>query len=406
MRFHTFVLRELFARPGPMLTSVLIILLGVGALVAIQTLSTYSELAVARELDSLGANVLILPRGVTVQDYYAADMQDEVLPEEYVMRLTLSTVQGVDNLSPKLTVSVPFGGRQATLTGILPKSEFQAKAAWAGAGIFARPLGCGAAAQVPVNSQPSDPRVLARKRVIDNLGDHEVLLGADMAGRHRLKEGDTIQLLGHDFAVLAILPTTGTVDDGRIFAHLHTVQELAGRGPVVNAIEVVGCCKQIAAGLVDNLRDLLPDAKVVTIAQVVQTQQTVNQMMSRLAIGLLGILMIVGSVSMASAMYSNVNERRREIGTMMALGATPGFVLRVFLGKAVLLGLVGGLIGAVLGTLVAVSFGPHLVNTVVQPLPWLIAAGTGTALLMTAAATYLPARRAARLDPCFCLREV
>ena len=242
--------------------------------------------------------------------------------------------------------------------------------------------------------------------MINDLGNNETLVGADVASLHGLKEGDTIQLLGKDFRVLAVLPATGTVDDGRIFAHLHTVQQLAGRGPVVNAIEVVGCCKQIAAGLVDNLRDLLPDAKIVTIAQVVQTQQTVNQMMSRLAVGLLGILAIVGGVSTASTMYSNVHERRREIGTMMALGATPGFVLRVFLGKAILLGLLGGLIGAVLGTMVAVIFGPHLVNTVVRPLPWLIAAGSGIALLMTVSATYLPARRAARLDPCFCLREV
>ena len=137
-----------------MLASVLIILLGVGTLVAIQTLSTFSELAVARELDALGANVLILPPGVSVQNYYAADMQEEVLPEEYVTRLTLSSVQGVDNLSPRLTVRVPFGGRQATLTGILPKSEFQAKAAWAGVGIFNRPLGCGTTAQVPIDSRP------------------------------------------------------------------------------------------------------------------------------------------------------------------------------------------------------------------------------------------------------------
>jgi len=60
--------------------------------------------AVERELDTLGANVLILPKAVTLQDYYSADLHDEVIPEEYVLRLTMSDIEGVDNLSPKLCV--------------------------------------------------------------------------------------------------------------------------------------------------------------------------------------------------------------------------------------------------------------------------------------------------------------
>ena len=45
-----------------------------------------------------------------------------------------------------------------------------------------------------------------------------------------------------------MLPQTGTVDDSRAFTHLHTVQQMAGKGAVVNAIEVVGCCQQISRG--------------------------------------------------------------------------------------------------------------------------------------------------------------
>lgn len=63
-------------------------------------------LTVARELDSLGSNVLVLPKSVSLQDSYAADMHDEVIPEEYVMRLTMSDLQGVDNLSPKLCLPI------------------------------------------------------------------------------------------------------------------------------------------------------------------------------------------------------------------------------------------------------------------------------------------------------------
>jgi putative ABC transport system permease protein len=404
MRLRTLIARELAERPVPVAACALVILLGVAALVAAWGLAAAAERAVARELDALGANVLILPRGVSLQDYYAADLHGEVLPEEYVTRLALSGVQGVDNLSPKLCVPAALAGRTVALTGILPRSEFQAKAAWQGAGIFARPAGCGAV-DVP-GGDAHDPAALARKRVIETLGEAEALVGADVAGRTCLKEGDSVELLGERFAVLAVLPPTGTVDDSRVFAHLHTVQRLAGRGEVVNVIEVVGCCKQIAGGLVERLTELLPEAKVVTITQVVRTQVAVNRLLGRLTLGLLAGLVVVGGVSVAAAMHGNVRERRREIGTFVALGATPGLVLRLFLGKAAALGLAGGLGGSLLGSALAVYLGPQLAGGPVWPPVLPAAYATALAVAVVLGATYLPARRASRLDPCSCLREV
>ena len=144
MKMRTLVLREIFERKSQLLTSFLAILLGITVIVSIKNISYYSEKAVAREMDSLGANVLVLPKSATLQDYYSADMQGETIPEEYVTQLAMSDLQGLDNISPKLSVPVELQGRTFTLTGILPKSEFQAKAAWQGAGIFSRPVGCGA----------------------------------------------------------------------------------------------------------------------------------------------------------------------------------------------------------------------------------------------------------------------
>lgn len=404
MRLWTLIRKELWERPVPMLTCLVAIVLGVTALVAIRTVTVFSEHAVARELDALGANVLILPKGVSLQDYYAADLHGEVLPEEYVQRITLSKLEGVDNLSPKLCVPATLGDRQVTLTGILPRSEFQAKAAWGGAGVFARPIGCGAHADLP--SQPADPKSLARKRVIETLGETEALVGADCAVRHGLKEGDTFTLLGESFTVLAVLPTTGTVDDSRVFAHLHTVQRISGKGEVVNVIEIVGCCKQIAAGLVDGLNSLLPEAKVVTIAQVVKTQQNVNKLMERLSLVFLAVLLAVGGAAMFSTLYANVSERKKEIGTLMALGATPSLVLRLIVGKAVVLGLAGGVLGFALGSISALWLGPQLANVAVRPLPWLGGLALLSALAVTLLASLLPAWRAARLDPCVCFKEV
>ncbi|NUN98348.1 MAG: FtsX-like permease family protein [Candidatus Omnitrophica bacterium] len=404
MTLRTLVLRELFERKNQLITSLMAILLGITVIVSIKNISYFSEKAVARELDALGANVLILPKSVTLQDYYSADMQSELLPEEYVTRIAMSSIEGVDNLSPKLSAPIELGGRKFLLTGILPLSEFQAKAAWAGAGVFNRPLGCGADV-LGVGAEIAD-QSLVRKRVIQDLAPDDALVGADVASSLDLKEGDCIEVMGAKFKVLATLPQTGTVDDSRVFAHLHTVQDLTGKGPNINAIEIIGCCQQISAGMVQKLNALLPDAKVVTIAQIVDTQVKTNQMMARLSSVFIVIIILVGGASIANYMYANVYERRKEIGTLMALGAGSRVVLSIFLTKAMILGLVGGVGGFVLGTILAVGMGPRIAGIPVLPMPtllfWAIAISCGIAL----AASYFPARRAAKLDPCASLQEV
>ncbi len=406
MRMRTLVWREIFERKSQLLTSFLAILLGITVIVSIKNITFYSEGAVAREMDDLGANVLVLPKSATLQDYYAADMLADVIPEEYVTQLAMSDLQGLDNVSPKLSVPVEVRGKKYTLTGILPKSEFQAKAAWRAAGIFSRPIGCGAVAGVPGAGEPDDKKSLVRKRVIENLENNEILVGADVAAALSSKEGDSVDLLGQPFNVTAVLPQTGTVDDSRIFAHLHTVQDLSGKGPVINAIEVVGCCQEISNGLVEKINRLLPEAKVVTVTQIVESQLKMNQLMSRLSTIFLVIIVLVGGASIANYMYANVFERRREIGTLMALGADSLLILRIFLFKALLLGIVGGIGGYLLGTVLAVTLGPRLAGVAVRPMPllalWAVAISSGLAL----AASYFPARRAARLDPCATLQEV
>jgi len=405
MNMKTLVWRELFERKSQMLTIFLGILLGITTIVAIKSITFYSEKAVARELDTLGANVLILPKTATLQDYYSADMHNEFIPEDYVLRLTMSNIEGVDNMSPKLCVPVELADRKYTLTGILPKSEFTAKAAWAGAGIFSRPIGCGT---IDLGHEPKeeDKHSLVRKRVIEDLGPNETLLGHDAAATLKLRDGDKLQLLNEEFSVIAVLPETGTVDDSRIFAHLHTVQRLSGHEAVVNCIEVVGCCKEISAGLVGKVNDLLPEAKVVTVTQVVATQSKINSMMEKLSLIFLAIIVVVGGAGVANYMYANVHDRRREIGTLMALGASSSLILRLFLTKAFLLGAAGGLAGFGIGTVVAVTLGPQLAGVPVFPLPILAVWAVLASVFIAIAASFFPAWRAAHLDPCSTFQEV
>ena len=120
MNWNTLVIRELLQRKNKLITSGLAIVLGIAVIVTINTVTTYSEKAISKELDALGANILILPQNATLVDYYSADLQAGEIPEEYVTLLTTSNLEGLDNLSPKLSVPVNVRDKQVTLTGILP----------------------------------------------------------------------------------------------------------------------------------------------------------------------------------------------------------------------------------------------------------------------------------------------
>ncbi len=403
MSFTTLVWKEIRERPTAMLTGLLTIMLGVTALVAIRNVAFFTEKAVAQELESLGANVLVLPQGVTLQDYYSADLHGQTMPEQLVHQLSFSRLEGVEGLAPKLCVPARLNDRTVIVTGILPQSEFQAKAAWQSASLFSPHQGCKKARCAP--DDESAATSFATRRTARELYQHEALLGADIAAATGLKEGDKVRLLGETLVVSAVLPTMGTVDDGRVFAHLHTVQRIANLGEVINCIEIMGCCEDVAQGLVQQLSDTLPGTKVVTIAQVVQAQVTINRLMERLSWLFLVILVGMAGASIANSTIANIRERRREIGTLMAIGATPGFVSRLFLSKSLLFGCVGGLAGYVCGTLIATTIGAQWAGVTVSPLPVLAGIAVGGATLVSVAAAWWPARCAANLDPCVCFQD-
>jgi len=399
MKVRQLVARELFQRNNQLISSLIAVSLGIAVMVAIQSTTHYSEKAVAGELDALGANILILAKDATVQDYYSADFQ-----ESYVSVLTNSGLQGIDNLSPKLSIPVELGGRNATLTGILPRNEFKSKAIWQGVlGVFSRPQNCGIIAKIPGITDTS--MTVVRRRVIDDLAVDAMLVGADIASALSVKAGDSLTVRGKRFVAEAILPITGTVDDGRLFAHLHTVQKLAGKDSVLHSIEIVGCCSAISTGLIQQINKLLPDAKVVTISQIVSTQIRANTVMKRISLIMLVVILVVGGASIANYMFANVYERRREIGIYMALGANSPWILKLFLLKALIIGIAGGTIGYALGSVLAMALGPRIAGVAVFPLPVYALYSVAVSTAIALAASAIPAISATRVDPSLIMKD-
>lgn len=129
-------------------------------------------------------------------------------------------------------------------------------------------------------------------------------------------------------------------------------------------------------------------------------------MMENLSLIFVAIIVVVGGAGIANYMFANVYERRREIGTLMSLGAESKLILRIFLLKALLLGVAGGVGGFVIGTILAVTLGPRLAGVPVLPMPILALWAIGISVGITLLASFFPARNAARIDPVTSFQEV
>lgn len=165
-----------------------------------------------------------------------------------------------------------------------------------------------------------------------------------------------------------------------------------------------------AARIADAIKALLTarhgreDFTITTQEDMLRTLSKILDILT-MAVGALGsISLLVGGVGIATIMTITVSERTGEIGLLVALGAPRRTILGLFLGEAVALSALGGLIGLLLGIGLA-----QLIHFAVPALPvhtpitFVILAETiATAIGLLAGV--LPARRAARLDPVAALR--
>ena len=405
MRLSTVLWSELWMRKSRMISGLLAITLGVAVIVTIKSMVTVSETAVKVKLDSLGANILVLPQGASVDDYYAADIDGPTIPEDYVERILSSTLPGVDNLSPKLTRRIKVNEIPVILTGVLPASEMASKPIWESAGLFGDELATACNPDGQSGSEPSYADEKLQRKTIDSLDSKEVLVGSFVAERLGLTDGDTISLAGVDYLVSRVLPETGTIDDSRVYAHLRVVQEQLGISDQVSAIEIMGCCSAISDGLLGKLRNILPDTRITTIGQIANTQIETNRLMTKVSLILLAIIVVVGAISIANYMYANVEERRREIGTLVTLGAARRHIYSLFLAKAVILGLAGGIGGYLIGTGAAMYLGPQLTGLNVKPVPAYLLGSILVAVVIALLGSWHPIHRATRLDPALILQE-
>ena len=145
------------------------------------------------------------------------------------------------------------------------------------------------------------------------------------------------------------------------------------------------------------------DFDISSVREMAELAVILTNTMQLLIAVIASISLIVGGIGIMNIMLVSVTERTREIGIRMAIGATPADVLIQFLIEAVVLALVGGIIGITLGIAGAIGLAqvadwPVVVQPSIVALAFLVAAAVGIFF------GYYPALKASRLDPIEALR--
>jgi putative ABC transport system permease protein len=147
-----------------------------------------------------------------------------------------------------------------------------------------------------------------------------------------------------------------------------------------------------------------PDFVVQTQQDIIETQEATTEAFRNLLAWVAAVSLLVGGIGIMNIMLVSVTERTREIGIRQAVGASPSDIRWQFLTEALLLSLVGGLIGVFAGVGGSWLFGEAGgMRTVIVPLSILLAFSSAAAVGIFFG--YYPANKAAQLDPIEALRH-
>ena len=232
--------------------------------------------------------------------------------------------------------------------------------------------------------------------------------------------GATIRLKQVSCKVIGMLEAKGasgfgTDQDDIVIMPLKTVQRRVIGNTDVPLIYVAVADGYTTADVTNGIDELLrerrhigvgerDDFSVFDMAQIASVLTGITGVLTGLLAAVAGVSLLVGGIGIMNIMLVSVTERTREIGIRLAIGAEAGQVLMQFLVEAVVLSLFGGLVGILVGfglSAVAASFlhVPLVVDPKIVAIAFLFSAAVGVVF------GYFPARRAARLDPIEALRH-
>jgi putative ABC transport system permease protein len=409
MRAFGYIFLALRSLRAHMLRSILAIVgivIGIAAVLIVVAVAEGARAEISRQISSLGSNLLLVQPGAQV----AQGVRQQA---GTILSLTTADALAVGREVPDVVIAAPFVGDQMTavsgdlnwtalVAGVTPE-YFEARDWKLAEGQLFNPEHLASAAKVAV---------------IGHTIVRELFRGGEALGRF-------IRVGRSSYAVIGVLAGkgqdfTGRDQDDVIFIPLSSAKIFAmGRSQAnPDAVHTILVKTESAQSMVEAEASIArvlrqrhkivgrkaDDFRVQNLVQVVQARDRTYRQFTLLVSTLAGISLLVGGIGVMNIMLVSVAERANEIGVRLVVGARPGDIREQFLLEAVLLCIIGGLLGLAIGYACA--------RIVPSALGWPVEFNGPMALVAVACSGLigivfglLPAEHAARLDPAVVLRS-
>jgi len=226
---------------------------------------------------------------------------------------------------------------------------------------------------------------------------NDIIVDDVYAKSKKVKMGQTIHVLEHDFHVV------GIVEHGkgaRLFVFLSTLQDMAGARDKASVFFIKCDRTDHTAAVIDEIRQLLPRYEIRPLKDFISLMTSSNLPGLGAFINvMIGIAVVIGFLVIFLSMYTTIIERTREIGVLKALGASKPYIVQIILSETTLLcvaGVIGGIGLSFLMRSIFIKLFPTL--TILISATWILRAGLIAVIGGLLGAAY-PAWLASRKDP-------
>ncbi len=351
------------------LTSVVVAAV-IATLTTQRALSSSTEAQVHGLAHKLGKNMLVVPKATNMSEFYAMDYGDVSMPD--------SSADIILN-DPKLRT--PISLIQSRLYGNI------------------EPEGV---SLVLVGEQ-----TMKRGRIVDPFSSDKVTVGNAASEKLTLGSEDRLDVNGFELTVAGVTQKPpGGLDVG-VFGSLDLAQDVLDRPEEINVMRLAGCwCRVDVPKLGMQVEDAVPDSRAVTIAGMLKAQKGTVETAKRYSKVTIAITIALIAAIVVGLIASQVRRQIRQIGLLLATGSPPWFVVFVFICKAAIIGVLGGVGGYLAGFPLTEDVAARMIG-VSLPVPGgLLVPTVALAVVVSVVAAVIPAVLAARLDPTRVLREV